>query len=395
MRRGVDSLSTLRQDAHAGVAELIEFLGAGRLMGLAGPEDATIRTGLQMVDAFDIAALSADARALVAAHRAVSDQLHHLPEQRVRLDDGWHSAAATRAVDAVIGHQRRAESDLYVLHTLTDATAAAASGIDRLMRSFYLAVARLGTPIAAETPPAELPEAVLGGRVPLGVVAEDLRSRVELFTSCVDATVRGITGILEILNRSLDGIDAEPYPGGEGVTGSTESAGSTEHSVPRSVPVGPADLAAVDSVVGETASAVAVPVPGEEPVPGREEPVPGGGEPGRGEDVPFQLGGAVGTHGDDAVTAPDTGVPQDVPAHPESGGADPGSGALESGGPDSERPDPERAEFGRPDPERPDPERPDPEISGPDGPQPVSSSATDPSPEPERSAGDLALAGDQ
>ncbi|PWD42498.1 hypothetical protein ACN93_12890 [Gordonia paraffinivorans] len=388
MRRGVDSLSTLRQDAHAGVAELIEFLGAGRLMGLAGPEDATIRTGLQMVDAFDIAALSADARALVAAHRAVSDQLHHLPEQRVRLDDGWRSAAATQAVDAVIGHQRRAESDLYVLHTLTDATAAAASGIDRLMRSFDLAVARLGTPIAAETPPAELPEAVLGGRVPLGVVAEDLRSRVELFTSCVDATVRGITGILEILNRSLDGIDAEPYPGGEGVTGSTESAGSTEHSVPRSVPVGPADLAAVDSVVGETASAVAVPVPG-------EEPVPGGGEPGRGEDVPFQLGGAVGTHGDDAVTAPDTGVPQDVPAHPESGGADPGSGALESGGPDSERPDPERAEFGRPDPERPDPERPDPEISGPDGPQPVSSSATDPSPEPERSAGDLALAGDQ
>lgn len=388
MRRGVDSLSTLRQDAHAGVAELIEFLGAGRLMGLAGPEDATIRTGLQMVDAFDIAALSADARTLVAAHRAVSDQLHHLPEQRVRLDDGWRSAAATRAVDAVMGHQRRAESDLYVLHTLTDATAAAASGIDRLMRSFYLAVARLGTPIAAETPPAELPEAVLGGRVPLGVVAEDLRSRVELFTSCVDATVRGITGILEILNRSLDGIDAEPYPGGEGVTGSTESAGSTENTVPRSVPVGPADLAAVDSVVGEAASAVAVPVPG-------EEPVPVGGEPGRGEDVPFQLGGAVGTHGDDAVTAPDAGVPQDVPAHPESGGADPGSGALESGGPDSERPDPERAEFGRPDPERPDPERPDPEISGPDGPQPVSSSATDPSPEPERSAGDLALAGDQ
>ena len=383
MRRGVDSLSTLRQDAHAGVAELIEFLGAGRLMGLAGPEDATIRTGLQMVDAFDIAALSADARTLVAAHRAVSDQLHHLPEQRVRLDDGWRSAAATRAVDAVMGHQRRAESDLYVLHTLTDATAAAASGIDRLMRSFYLAVARLGTPIAAETPPAELPEAVLGGRVPLGVVAEDLRSRVELFTSCVDATVRGITGILEILNRSLDGIDAEPYPGGEGVTGSTESAGSTENTVPRSVPVGPADLAAVDSVVGEAASAVAVPVPG-------EEPVPVGGEPGRGEDVPFQLGGAVGTHGDDAVTAPDAGVPQDVPAHPESGGADPGSGALESGGPDRERPDPERAESGRP-----DPERPDPEISGPDGPQPVSSSATDPSPEPERSAGDLALAGDQ
>lgn len=212
MRRGEDSLTALRKDAQDGAGALTELLAAARLMGVPVPADDTIRAGLRAVDAFDIAALAADSRVLVSAHRAVSDQLHHLPEQRVRLDDGWHGESASLAIDAVVDHQRRAESDLYLLHTITDATAAAASGIDRLLRTFYLALARLSAPTAAGTPPAELPQAVLSGRVPPDVAVADIRSRTELFTTSVDATLGGIAGILDILNRSLDGIDDDPYP---------------------------------------------------------------------------------------------------------------------------------------------------------------------------------------
>lgn len=212
MRRDQDSLTVLRQDARTGVESLIDVVAAGRLMGVAAPTADALRHGLGAIDRFDVAALSADSRALVAAHRTVSEQLHHLPEQQVRLDDGWNSDSAVVAIGAVIDHQRRAESDLHMLRTLTDATSAAASGIDRLLRTFYLTVARLSVPSVAGVAPAELPQAVLTGRVPAGVVIEDIRSRVEMFTTAADATARGIAGILDILNRSLDGIDDEAYP---------------------------------------------------------------------------------------------------------------------------------------------------------------------------------------
>lgn len=212
MRRDEDSLAVLRQDAHGGVAALTDLLDAGRLMGVAVPGNESVRAGLRAIDTFDIASLSADSRVLVAAHRAVSAQLHHMPEQRVRLDDGWNSDSATVAIGAVIDHQRRAESDLQILRTLTDATAAAASGIDRLLRSAYLAIARLSAPTAAGTPPAELPQAVLSGKVPMTVAVEDIRSRVDLFTSCVETVTTGIAGIIEILNRSVQGLDDDPYP---------------------------------------------------------------------------------------------------------------------------------------------------------------------------------------
>lgn len=121
-------------------------------------------------------------------------------------------ATATEAVVAVINHQRRAESDLDVLRTLTDATAAAASGIDRLLRTFLLAVARAGEPTVAGGPIAELPGAVLAGRVPIHVVIADIQARVALFTVGADAVVGGIGAILQILNRSTAGLDTEPYP---------------------------------------------------------------------------------------------------------------------------------------------------------------------------------------
>ncbi|MEO9328342.1 hypothetical protein [Gordonia aurantiaca] len=365
MRRGGDSLSILRQDAHAGVEAFVELLGAGRLMGLPGPAEETIRAGLRTVDSFDIAALSADSRALVAAHRAVSGQLHHLPEQRVRLDDGWHSGSAALAIDAVIDHQRRAESDLYVLHKLADATSAAASGIDRLLRSFYLAVSRLGTPIVADTPPAELPEAVLSGRVPPGVVAEDLRSRVELLTTCVEATVRGIGGILAILNRSLDGIDHEEYPEcpvlhGSGASGRAGDPAHQSFSAPGSEaahPAAHADPADVETPGADGISAA--------------DATSGA------EDVPFRLGGAAAAHDEPAVPPIDTVVSESSVADTvvevpdaETIAAVTGAGAqIDVPG------DPPRSDRGRA--------------------APTTSTTEDPSPRADPSDGDLALAGDQ
>ncbi|MDH3045125.1 hypothetical protein [Gordonia alkanivorans] len=328
MRRGQDSLTALRTDAQDGAAALTGLLAAGRLMGVPVPDDASVRAGLRAVDDFDITALSADSRVLVSAHRAVAEQLHHLPEQRVRLD-GWHGRSASLAIGAVVDHQRRAESDLYLLHTVTDATSAAASGIDRLLRTFYLAIARLSAPSAAGTPPAELPQAVLTGLVPLDVAVEDIRSRVELFTTSVDATLRGIAGILDILNRSLDGIDDDPYP--------------VESARPRPVPAEPPAV--------PTETVLATPESGEQ----QEEQEQ--------HDIPFRLSGSP---------AVETEVAQSVPGV-EAAGAVEGRPAAGPGG-------------GTPTPTH--------VVADTRG---GSTPSTDPdtAATPERSAGDLALAGDQ
>ncbi|MHC3001899.1 hypothetical protein [Gordonia metallireducens] len=346
MRRGQDSLTALRTDAQDGVAALTELLAAGRLMGVPVPDDASVRAGLRAVDDFDITALSADSRVLISAHRAVAEQLHHLPEQRVRLD-GWHGRSASLAIDAAVDHQRRAESDLYLLHTITDATSAAASGIDRLLRTFYLAVARLTAPSTAATPPAELPQAVVTGRVPLDVAVEDIRSRVELFTTSVDATLRGIAGILDILNRSLDGMDDDPYPV-ESETGQPKDGDS----------VTPPGAQPVESVRPQ-------PVPAEPPVAPTETvgAARESDEHREGQDIPFRLSGAPSAEPDVAHTVP--GV--------EAAGAVEGRPAA---GPDGGSPTPTHVV-----------------VDTREGDTPSTDPDTDTT--PERSAGDLALAGDQ
>ncbi|MDJ0455546.1 hypothetical protein QNA20_23755, partial [Gordonia amicalis] len=65
MRRGADSLATLRKDAQDGTGALTELLAVGRLMGGPVPDDVTIRAGLRAVDDYEIAALAADSRVLV------------------------------------------------------------------------------------------------------------------------------------------------------------------------------------------------------------------------------------------------------------------------------------------------------------------------------------------
>ncbi|MCK8615946.1 hypothetical protein [Gordonia sp. C13] len=345
MRRDESSLTALRAGAQDGAAALTGLLAAGRLMGVPVPDDASVRAGLRAVDDFDITALSADSRVLVSAHRAVAEQLHHLPEQRVRLD-GWHGRSASLAIDAAVDHQRRAESDLYLLHTITDATSAAASGIDRLLRTFYLAVARLSAPSAAGTPPAELPQAVVTGRVPLDVAVEDIRSRVELFTTSVDATLRGITAILDILNRSLDGIDDDPYP----VEIETGEPGAGVVTPPGAQPV--------ESVRPQ-------PVPAEPPIAPTEtvRAARESGEQHEEQDIPFRLSGAPAVEPEVAQSVPGMEAAGAVEGRPAAG---PGGGA----------PTPTHVV-----------------ADTREGSTPSTDPDTDTT--PERSAGDLALAGDQ
>ena len=381
MRRGTDSLSVLRSDARSGVEALIELVSAGRLMGVGAPDDATIRNELRVVDAFDIAALSADSHALESAHRAVSEQLHHLPEQQVRLDDGWNSESATVAIATVIDHQRRAESDLHILRTLTEATSAAASGIDRLLRTFYLTLARLSAPTAAGVPPAELPQAVLTGRVPIGVAVEDISSRLALFSTSLETTTRGIAGILDLLNRSVDGIDDEAYP--------VEAEMADDRPVaPPDRPAGaiPVETGAAPTPVTRTwlaesttddpppeigaATASAVTGPsvtepaGSAPPPEPVEAARVDREPDDGIDIPFRLGG---TEGHDAPVTPPT-------VGPASADGVTGASAVTTGTEERE------ADSSGPDSSGP--------ASGPD-------SGSPPDAPSDRSSGDLALAGDQ
>lgn len=406
MRRGADSLSVLKSDARDGVEALIELLSAGRLMGVGAPDDATIRNGLRVVDGFDIAGLSADSHVLQSAHRAVAEQLHHLPEQRVRLDDGWNSESAAVAIATVIDHQRRAESDLHILRTLTEATSAAASGIDRLLRTFYLTLARLTAPTAAGVPPAELPRAVLTGRVPMGVAVEDISSRLALFTTSLETTTRGVAGILDLLNRSVDGIDDEAYPvdaesprdppvppGGRpagAVPGPPPAAPasaahawlaeSTTTAPATSAP--PTDDSATDGSSREIGAATASAVSGSAVSTPPPEPLEAARvhrEPDDSVDIPFRLGGAEG---------------HEPPGAPAAEGAS-GASAVTIDNGDAERASSE--------PVVSEPAASEPAASESDSPSteaPVSDSVardsgSTPAAPADRSSGDLALAGDQ
>ncbi|MGC4934187.1 hypothetical protein ACLQ3C_10940 [Gordonia sp. DT30] len=199
-----ETLVVLRDRAVAGVEDLISVLSVGRVVGVAVPADDEVRSVLARIGRFDVSGLSADARRLATAHRVVADQMHRLPEQQVRLDRGWQSGAGALAVSLVIDHQRRAEGDLSVLRSVADATNAAAGGIDQILRTWYLTLARLSTPLVAGIALPEIPAAVLSGHTPPALIAADITSRIGLLTTTAHETQRGIEAILGVLNRSAD-----------------------------------------------------------------------------------------------------------------------------------------------------------------------------------------------
>ncbi|NDK89083.1 hypothetical protein GYA93_05730 [Gordonia desulfuricans] len=199
-----DSLAALRDQAIRGVEDLIAVLGTGRLLGMHVPGDDEIRSMLTSVGGVDVDGLAADARRLASAHRAVADRLHRLPEQQVRLDAGWVSEAGRVVLGLVIEHQRRAEADLHALRSVSDAANAAAAGIDQILRTWYLTVARLSSPMVAGVPVPEIPARVLTGEIPLQVVIDDVGSRITLLRNASDSARQGIGGVLAVLSRTSD-----------------------------------------------------------------------------------------------------------------------------------------------------------------------------------------------
>ncbi|MDL9948196.1 hypothetical protein QSJ19_21970 [Gordonia sp. ABSL11-1] len=255
MTRPGDSLGALRDQAVAGVEDLVDVLALSATLGGDPTDPDMVHRPFRRVGGFDARRLAADAHRLAAAHHAVADHLHRLPEQQVRLGRGWTGDTGMRAVAAVIEHQRRAESDLHGLRTLAEATGAASSGIDQLLRTWYLTVARLSAPLVAGVPIAEVPEAIVTGRVPLPVVVEDIASRARLYFTTAEATVRGIDDILDQLNRVTETMDLEPYPDAPAPASATEPpapASATEPGDPSASDV-PLRLTP-DGVAPETAT---------------------------------------------------------------------------------------------------------------------------------------------
>ncbi|MGV9824394.1 hypothetical protein [Gordonia sp. NPDC003429] len=287
MSRSADSLPALRVRALQGVDALVELLGVGRSLGLVVPDDEQIRAPLRRIGDFDVNGLSADSHRLAAVHRAVSDQLHRLPEQQVRLDDGWSSASGAAAVGIIIEHQRRAESDLDVLRTLSEATGAAASGIDRILRTWYLAVARCSAPVVAGVPVVELPGAILVGKVTLPVVAADIGSRVTLLQSTAEITLRSVDLILDTLNRATEGLAATdahaprtPPPPPRADIIDHAPVATVAPADPEAATVAPADPGTGSTDSGSTDSDVPLTLPGTDVAPQVPDTAPPDREPG-------------------------------------------------------------------------------------------------------------------
>ncbi|GAB89829.1 hypothetical protein [Gordonia rhizosphera] len=212
MTRSSDSLAALRDQAAAGIEDLIDVLALGASIGVQRTRPDDIRRPFRVLRGFDVSGIADDSHRLAAAYRAVAEQLHRLPEQQVRLGWGWASDSGAQVLGTVVDHQRRAESDLHVLRTLSDATGAASAGIDQLLRTWYLTVARLSAPLVAGIPVTEVPQAIVTGLLPPSVVVDDIASRAHLYFTTARATVDGVEEILSQLDRATEGMDIDPYP---------------------------------------------------------------------------------------------------------------------------------------------------------------------------------------
>ncbi|GAA3726694.1 hypothetical protein [Gordonia hankookensis] len=314
-----DSLAALRDQAVSGIEDLVDVLALGATLGARTAGEDDVHRPFRRVGSFDVAGLAADSRRLDAAHRAVAEQLHRLPEQQVRLGRGWVSESGARAVAAVVDHQRRAEADLHVLRTLAEATGSAASGIDQLLRTWYLTVAQLAAPLVAGVPLAAVPGAIVAGRLPAAVVIDDIASRAALYFTTAHATASGIDEILEHLDRVTEGMDVEPYPlAGSRPTEAQRPAQETT-ATPEQADTTSGQAAAGGEAAGENV-----------PVPSRPGP-----------DVPLQLTPDHAAHppqpqapesanppAEDAALAPMTSAPEPgaaAPPRPQTHGPPPPS----------------------------------------------------------------------
>ncbi|MFW0784402.1 hypothetical protein AAFP35_07740 [Gordonia sp. CPCC 206044] len=397
MSRVSNSLAALREHAADGIDDLIDVLALGATLGVPGATPDEVRRPFRVISGLDVSGITADGHRLSTAHRAVAEQLHQLPEQQVRLGWGWASESGERALAAVVDHQRRAEADLHVLRTLSDATNAASSGIDQLLRTWFVTVARLSAPLVAGVPIAEVPGAIVVGELPPSVVVADIASRADLYFSSAEATVDGVDEILGQLNRATEGMDIEPYPGVVGpvppsadrssVPGaSTAPSGAMEPSSPSVPAVPPAGSSITDD--GSAGHATA-PETTEGPQGDNDE-----------VDVPFQLTSPQSDPnphaGDAPITEPSGSGPAEhagvtAPAAP--------SGPAEPTAPAEPAEPPQPVEPGRPaepaaPPESAEPAASSDDTSGTHAPESSAPQSGTPG-SGSQGSGDLALAGDE
>ncbi|MGW0037110.1 hypothetical protein [Gordonia sp. NPDC003376] len=367
----VDSLAALRDQAIRGVEELVGVLGVGRLLGVHVPGDDEIRSMLTSVGGVDVAGLAADARRLASAHRAVADRLHRLPEQQVRLDGGWVSEAGQVMLGLVIEHQRRAEADLHALRSMSDAANAAAAGIDQILRTWYLTVARLSSPLVAGVPVPEIPTRVLTGQIPPEVVIDDIGSRITLLRKASESAQLGIGGILSVLSRTADTWESgdAAAPRGQGIAAAHPGPADDPHAERRA--------AGVD--------------PGRAGVP--ENPIAHPVEVAPAADVPFTLS----ADGSSPNAASSDTAPSGEPAPWRTGSPGDGPGLPAGGATDEPTADARTIPATPPTPPASDSTASDvaaPESTAPGAPEPTSQS--EPAvPDPVSPRSDLALAGDQ
>lgn len=356
MTRSPDSLPALRDHAVGGLEHLGELLELAAGLGAAVAGTEAIQRPFRQVGGVDPALMAAEGRRLSAAHRSVAERLHRLPEQQVRLDRGWTGETGSRAVIAVIEHQRRAEADLHVLRTLAEATAAAAAGIDQLLRTWYLTVARLSVPLAAGVPIGEVPGALASGRLRVDLVVDDIVSRVGLYFTTAEATITGIDEIVEHLDRATEDLAADAYPG------DTDQPSGAVSVARASVPNAPTGTDTAASTEGDT--------------PDRD--TPDRDTPDRDTDVPLRLRSSTTPTLED-----DPEQPHQVPsATTEEAASHPSP--VATGAPALESPP---ADFAPAESTAP----PSPALESPPPASPPSSS----SPAHPSSGGELALAGEQ
>lgn len=336
MNRDTATLPELRDQAVVGIEDLIGVLGLGERLGGLPADPHEIRAPFAQVGSFDAEGLSADSHRLQTAHRAVAEHLHRMPEQQQRLSQGWVSVSGERALAAVAEHQQRAESDLYVLGNLADATSAASAGVEQLLRTWYLTVSRLSTPLVGDVPLHAVPDAVATGRLPLGVVLGDIESRSALYRKTATATVEGIDEILDNLNRATDGLDVEPYPKDVPSPVPDPGPGAGAHLSPHTEPMSSMRPASADAGAvswGGGNAAAGLTAPDSIPEGGQARPPAHMGAD-TSHDVPLQLS----PDGPAAPTQPQAQPVSDDPGAPDGSSGDargPGSPGRQDTVPDS------------------------------------------------------------
>lgn len=212
MSSGEIVLATLRDGAGYSFERFVELLRLAPTVGVTPADETTVRRRFTEVARFDAASLAADAALLSGLTSALSGSVGQLAEQRVIVDAGWSSRSTATALSAMASHQSECDADLRVLRSWAAATQTAADGIGTLLRTWFLAIARVGEPLVVGVTLPDLATALADGSVQRSLVAADISSRTKLFDDATAAASRGIAEVLDVLTTVTADLDPVPAP---------------------------------------------------------------------------------------------------------------------------------------------------------------------------------------